>query len=306
MKRIALIATILLLVLTTGCKSKRSVIATPETVVVETPEKPVVETPQTVDTPQEEVEKPREETKAPVEKPKAQEEVLFENMLASQKSWQTLVAKGSVSLGSLSSSFEMRMINNESMQISLRPIFGIEIARVVVTTDSIFLYDKLNKRYIAESIKTFSDKIPFEPTISDLQNALIGHPFILGHASLNKNNFDDFVYETAGTDWAMQPRELPEGIVYMFGLNKELLFCALAQQMATQRELRCDYQEYADFSGQMMPSRLDLSARGGQKNYSINIRYSSVSWNTRTSVEKLSTNGMKKTTLAKVVDSLLK
>ena len=302
------------MVITTGCKTKRATMASTdkEAVAVISPDTIVavgtsdVDTLPIVDVPQEEVIERQDESKTPVEKVKSQEEFLFENLLAAQGSWNTMVVKGSVSMGAITSSFEMRMINNESLQISLRPIFGIEVARVVVTTDSLYLYDKLNKRYVIESIKTFSDKIPFEPTICDLQNALLGRPFILGHASLTAEDFDEFYYETAGQDWAMQPLELPEGIIYMFGMNKDLLVCALAQQTTNQRQMRCDYREHDKFSGRIIPSHLVLTARLGEKSYSININYTSISWDTPTSVQKLSTVGLNKTTVSKVVNSLMK
>lgn len=312
MKRIALILTILLIVLMTGCKSKRSVVTTPDittpstvviptdTVTVERPETPIV-TPEPGDV------KEREEVeKQPVEREPSREELLYGNMINANGEWQTMVAKGSVSLGSLSSSFEMRMINNQSLQISLRPIFGIEIARVVVTGDSIYLYDKINKRYIAEGMDLLGDKIPFVPTISDMQNAMLGRPFILGQTSIGMDNFNDFIYETADNQWAMQPRNLPEDIIYMFGLENETLICAVAQQATTQRELRCDYQEHEVFSNRVVPTSMLLSAKGGKKSYSLKITYSSIEWDRNTSVQKLSTKGMKKTTISNVVGSLLK
>lgn len=315
MKRIALIVTLTLLVLTTGCRSRRTTLTTPDKdvpVIVAPPDTlqqfvtKIEPEKSPITSKQEEDDDAISESKSSAEGKKMQSEILFDNMLAAQNSWHTLVAKGSVSLGSLSSSFEMRMINNESILLSLRPIFGIEIARVVMTCDSVFLYDKINKRYIAEGITTFSDKIPFDPTISDLQNALLGRPFLLGHTSLVADDYDSFIFETAGSDWAMQPRELPEGVAYMFAMNDNRLVCALARQQLSHRELRCDYQYNSSVTGQELPTSLILTAQGESKSYSISIKYSSVKWDSPISVEKLSTNGMKKTTLSTVVESLLK
>ncbi|MBR6757691.1 MAG: DUF4292 domain-containing protein [Bacteroidaceae bacterium] len=311
MKRIALIIALTLLVLVTGCRSRRAVLTSPDKDV------PAIVTPtdslqqSATETPSTSSESPKDDDvttdrQSTDEVEKLQTEIMFDNMLSVQAPWNTIVTKGRVSLGSLSSSFEMRMINNESISVSLRPIFGIEIARVVMTRDSVFLYDKINKRYIAEGITSFSDNIPFEPTISDLQNTLLGRPFLLGHTSLVEDDYDRFIFETAGSDWAMQPRELPDGVVYMFAMNESRLICAVAQQLMSHRQLHCEYQYNDSFAECKLPHTLILTAQGKSKSYSINIQYSSVKWDTPISVEKLSTNGMKKTTLSTVVESLLK
>ena len=102
----------LLLVLVSSCKSKQSI-------VQEVGETPVIS--------------------------KSKEEIRYNEMLASYGLWDTFVAQGNVSLGGLSSSFELRMKHNEAVQISLRPFLGIEVARAIITTDSAFLYDKVKK-----------------------------------------------------------------------------------------------------------------------------------------------------------------
>lgn len=280
MKRIAIIATILLLLLASGCKSTRSTKKTSSTSKTTVVTKP---------------------------KTKDAKEVLFENMIDAYGSWETAVVKGSVSLGSLSSSFEMRMIKDEAIQISLRPIFGIEVGRLLIKDDKIYIFNKINNQYIENSLKDFSDKLPFEPTVSDLQNILLGRPFILGTNSLTAKDYKKFSITTAGkNDWRMQPKKQADKIEYLFALNGEEIECLQASQTNIKRKVICNYQDYQHDFERLYPSSLQIDAQNSNKKYSFSLDYTSISWDRSTTIQPLSTKGYSRTTLSKMFDSLLK
>ena len=77
----------------------------------------------------------------------------FELLTASYPEWTTFSSKGSATFSfgsgsSLSASTQVRMIRGEALQVSVRVLLGIEVARVYMTADSLFIMDKMQKRYL--------------------------------------------------------------------------------------------------------------------------------------------------------------
>lgn len=278
MKRIAIISTILLLLVASGCKSTRD---TQETSSSKTT---------TV------VTKPKE---------KDPKEVMFNKMIDTYSPWQSIVAKGSVSLGSLSSTYELRMIKDQAIQISLRPLLGIEVGRLVVQDDKIYIFDKINKRYIEESLSKLGEKLPFEPTISNLQSILMGQPFIMGETAITAKDYKKFDITLAGEDWTMRPKKKIDKIDYLFSMNNETTESLQVSQTGMERRVTCHYQDYLYDAQHLYPSYMKISALNNKKEYTLKLNYSTMSWDTNPDIQPLSTRGYSRTTLTDLIDMLL-
>ena len=108
-------------------------------------------------------------------------------VIASLGQWRTMQTGGNIRLSagsSFSSAIQVRMVRDEAIFISLRPMLGIEVGRLLITADSLYAVDKLHKRYIAEKVSILTSGIPV--TVSDVQDMFLGRPFILGRGTLNE------------------------------------------------------------------------------------------------------------------------
>lgn len=271
MKHTTYIALILLLlVVTTGCHSKKEAVKSSDAVVATA----------------------------------SFEEMRYKAMLNNYAPWQTLVVRGRASLGDLSSAFELRMIHNEAIQISLRPLLGIEIARMVMTQDSIFVYDKINKRSITTAIEEVVAGLPLRPTLSNVQCMLTGQPFIPGNDSITVGDFAHFAIETVQDDWVMQPKKQIEQASYLLVFKELALIGIGGWQEGTSRQIAVEYSDFDTSTGYHLPTAIGMSAQGSDKKYTMQLSYNSASYNTQTSIEKLSGYGYKKITLSQLLKSL--
>ena len=143
------------------------------------------------------------------------EKKLYNDMLQAYGNWDTFVAKGDMSMGSLSSSFELRMIHNEAIQVSIRPILGMEVARLIVSNDTVYFYEKIGRTVSQASIGELSGKLPFAFNISNIQSVLLGRPFLLDATDIDTKNFKDFNYNVAMPQWIMTPKETPLKVAYI-------------------------------------------------------------------------------------------
>lgn len=109
----------------------------------------------------------------------------FEETLASYGIWNTLKTSGKITIGgqkSFTSSMQMTMVRNQEIAISLRPMLGIEMGKIYITNDSIFIINKIDNYYIAESLKLITGGVPL--TVSDMQSIFLSRIFELGNDTI--------------------------------------------------------------------------------------------------------------------------
>ncbi len=70
---------------------------------------------------------------------------------------------------------QMRMQNDSVIWISLSLKLGIEVARVMITEDSVKFINRTEKTYLSESINGLKDRLPIETSLHFLQDLLIGN-----------------------------------------------------------------------------------------------------------------------------------
>ncbi|MBR5171341.1 MAG: DUF4292 domain-containing protein [Muribaculaceae bacterium] len=138
-----------------------------------------------------------------------------------QADWRTFKSGGNVEIGSngksLSSSMQMKMIRNKSIYVSVRPMLGIEAAKMVINGDSILLVDKLHKRYILEKASLLTNGIPV--TVGALQDIFLGRAFELGKGSLTQDLKDDFKVSVENNKVILTPKNQFKGFDYNFVYN---------------------------------------------------------------------------------------
>ena len=137
--------------------------------------------------------------------------------------WKTVEASGSISLGgakSLSSSMTMKMVRNKSIYISVRPMGIMEVAKLVITGDTLIVVDKLHKRYLCENVKLITSGIPAD--VSTVQDIFLGRAFLLGKGTYNSAMASNFDLEESGEKLLLKPVEGEKEFDYEFAFDKAL------------------------------------------------------------------------------------
>lgn len=106
---------------------------------------------------------------------------------------------------------QITMKRDDYIHISLR-VFGMEMASLMVTQDSIYGVYKLKRLYVAESLKDImGGKLPV--TVSDVQDMLLGRVFVVGGGQPSSGQLAGDTKE-----WSIQPRAV-SGVDYRFTLS---------------------------------------------------------------------------------------
>ena len=95
---------------------------------------------------------------------------------------------------SITTGGQLRMIKGQSIQISLRdPILGImEAFRITLTPEEIIIVDRINKRYLAESMKDVQAKAPFDFNFYSFQALLSNQLFIAGKENISPDDYASY------------------------------------------------------------------------------------------------------------------
>jgi hypothetical protein len=73
----------------------------------------------------------------------------------------------------------IRMHKDSLIWASVNAVLGIEAMRVLITKDSVFLLDKLNKTFTARSVDYLQEVTSLPLSLSTLQNLLMGSPVFI-------------------------------------------------------------------------------------------------------------------------------
>lgn len=136
-------------------------------------------------------------------------------------SWNTMEAGGSIALGgasSLSSSMSIKMVRNKSIFISVRPMGIMEVAKLVITGDTLIVVDKIHKRYLCENVKLLTNGIP--ANVSTLQDIFLGRAFLLGKGTYKNSLAADFNLKEEAGKLVLTPAKQEDDFDYEFVFDK--------------------------------------------------------------------------------------
>lgn len=142
-------------------------------------------------------------------------------ILQANTDWTDVTINGSITISTssnLNSAVQLKMIKDESISISIRPLLGIEMGKLYITNDSIVVLDKYHKLFFKGSIKGYVDE---KINISSLQNLLLSRAFIPEAKAVNFDWKD--CYQATRTDengnWTLTPKEQDRQFAYNFDME---------------------------------------------------------------------------------------
>ncbi len=87
---------------------------------------------------------------------------------------------------------------DSAIWISISPGFGIEVARVMMTKDSVRVIDRLNKKYYSSDYSVLKEYTSLPITIETMENILAGIPIYFDEKKSNTNRQDTLTMLTSG------------------------------------------------------------------------------------------------------------
>lgn len=143
----------------------------------------------------------------------------FQKLQQDAFAFRTLTARLHVDLSipgkSLNSRVDLKMIKDEAFQLSVQPFLGIEIVRAEISVDSIKVIDRMNKRYVAESLSALKGELPVDFNFYNLQALFTNQVFYPGEQSLTPRLYKRFGLDVNGETALITAKDALD-LVYLF------------------------------------------------------------------------------------------
>ena len=203
--------------------------------------------------------------------------------------WQTLQTGGNIKLNagsSFSSSVQVRMVRDEAIYISLRPVLGIEVGKLLITADSLYAVDKVHKRYIAEKVSILTSGIPV--TVSDVQDIFLGRPFIIGQGTFNEPLKSVVTVTRDGNTTTLTPNEHYKGYGYAFTFDKATHITSLdiVPTGSTTATYQVKYSDVRSTSAGNIAHDINVDATVDKKKMALLLEYKNIDWNKDVKIDR--------------------
>ena len=194
-----------------------------------------------------------------------------------QFEFESIEAKIGVSLkgdNKLGLKGQMRIEKDSVIWISLSLKLGIEVGRIMITTDSIKYINRNTRTYMAESIDFFNEMLPLESSIQFFQDLLVGND-----TQIKRN--DKCKVSSEHNKYRLEITKKDSNII------KDVLVTDKTFRISEYNindldtkniSLQLQYDEFQDINGRLMPTKIifDVNTISEDYKFCVEINYSDI------------------------------
>lgn len=236
---------------------------------------------------------------------------LFADILANEFRFQTFTSKFNLNLAtgtrSLSSKANLRMIKDKALQVSIQPLFGVEMFRLHVTPDSIILLDRMNKQYVQESIDDIKNAYPVGFDFETLQALFSNRLFVLGKQPLETSDYKNFEFKKASDmHYLLKTKNKKSAIESTFTVNGKdrVTFTHLIQPQKNY-SLQWEYTDFVIMDGtNIYPSKMNISLESLRRKLNLGFNFTDTKINEKLEINISIPNGYKKIAISDIIKLL--
>ena len=172
---------------------------------------------------------------------------------------------------------QLRMQNDSVIWVSLSLKLGIEVARVMITEDSVKFINRTNKTYFVESVdkfqEQFQERLPSEVTIGLIQDLLVGNDILLSKNDKFKVTIDDNNYKLESdrnTFW-ITPKTFKVKSCQLSTVSYQQSAISSQRQWSesgSESTVSVSYDNFQYVNGKLLPTKIILNAN---EDFDINL-----------------------------------
>lgn len=182
---------------------------------------------------------------------------------------------------------QIRIIKDSLIWISFNQDLGIEVARIMITEDSVKFVDRLNKQYLLTDYNFVDKFLNTSVDFGMLQSIILGNDFEYYEMAEFKATIDGGQYRlnTAGRSklkkHVRNTSDAQRVLLQSIWLNPEnfkITQVRLKELTRESKKLEATYSEFKELEGQLFPTKIDYSIDAEQP-MEVIVEYSKMSLN---------------------------
>lgn len=220
----------------------------------------------------------------------SQVDSVFIAMKSSEFQFETLVAKfsGLYSYNGSKQNFsgQMRLLKDSLIWCSIN-VMNIEVARVIVSKDSVKLINKLNRQYFESGFDYINNQLNTDIDFDMLQALILGNdvPYYETNKFQLVNGKDNFILSTIGRhklkNYVKTEEDYSKVLIQSIKIDKNTLRITeqdIKQLRNPNKKVKADYSEFEDYAG-LFPTLMEFNFIG-VKDLFISLKFSKIEKNT--------------------------
>lgn len=206
--------------------------------------------------------------------------------------WFSAKADVTANMGGEDQNFNanIRIRKDSVIWLSISPALGIEVARILITPDTVKMLNRLKSTYYADDICKINDLIQADFDFEMLQNLLVGNSFEYYTDDRLKTSIDGNRYLLSSYKKRRLKRILgkadvdhdPIQSIWLDPSNFKIVRLLLSD-LPTQRELDANFSKFSLVDSLPFAHHIEATIKA-QKSFKVNIEYSKIKLNEEQSV----------------------
>lgn len=232
---------------------------------------------------------------------------LFSDIITSEFQYQTFTAKLNMNLTagtkSLSSKANIRIVRDNALQISIQPLFGVEMFRFYINPDTVMVVDRMNKRYVMEPIASLKEIYPVGFDFYTMQSFFTNALFVSGKERPESSDYKKFKYSrTSDKYYYITSKDADSGIDYSFTVNGDdrITFTHLMQSQKKQ-SLQWGYHNFALLDDLVFPCKMNVTLSSSSRKVDAEFLFSDIATDEPVQLTMNVPGGYTKTTIDEIM-----
>ncbi|MEA4979763.1 MAG: DUF4292 domain-containing protein [Petrimonas sp.] len=207
---------------------------------------------------------------------------LFTDILDNQFNFKTFSSKLNLNLSSgtksLSSKASLRIVKDKAIQLSIQPLFGVEMLRVYADRDSLVLLDRMNKRYVKESIEDVKRVYPVGFDFKTLQSLLTNQVFVSGQTDVIYSDYKKFSTGlVSDMHYLLRSVDKESGIEYSFTIdgNDRIALTCLTEPKDNY-SMNWKYDDFVMEARKAFPRKMDVALASTKRRVNVGLEFSGI------------------------------
>lgn len=207
---------------------------------------------------------------------KTHEEVIHDTQ-SKEIVFKTISAKGNIELISGNSSKKtsavFKILKDSVLQISVRPVFGIEALRMDITPSGITIIDRFKKQYFTENFNDSEFLKQMDFNFYNLQALFTNQLFIPGQETVDYNDYKKYSVSVANDLYMLQTKG-KGGISYNFAVDaSDRVVSTLIHNEKQNLSIQWSYMDFIEENKRIYPTNMLAKLEFGKHKADIGISY---------------------------------
>lgn len=238
-------------------------------------------------------------------KAKSEEQVL-EDILTHELNYNTITTKGKVSFNGKEITTIFKLVKDEYIQASVRPLLGIEAMRMDISPEKIVIIDRLGGQYAEMKLdgSDASNSIAFN--FYNLQALLTNQLFLAGNQKVTKLNNTDYEISASNDHYILQTKD-KNNLKYNFSVDaSNRITQTIISSDAHDLSLAWAYSEFVEDKGAIYPTNMLADVKFKKQKVKVGISYSTLDIDTNFNIDKSISSRYKKVEIRDLIETYMK